>query len=118
MAPIATNTNSPALIQAEELETAAQCTLWIPGRWAGPATPEVQWSAARDHYYILFYIITHYIVILQVRSKGHLVWLLEAMPPCHYGTVWNNGQLPLLELYVVDHRITSFLKEKANELGK
>ena len=41
-----------------------RCTLWIPGRWAGPATAEVQWSVACDsqtivitHCYILYYII-------------------------------------------------------------
>ena len=45
---ISTTTTSPELTQAAGLETAAQCTSWIRGRWGGwasPATPEVEWSA-------------------------------------------------------------------------
>ena len=46
--PIATTTTSPALIRAAGLWTAAWCTSWIPGRWAGLATPEVERSAVCD----------------------------------------------------------------------
>ena len=65
-APIAATTTLPALMQAEELETAALCTLWTPGRWAGQVTPEVQWSVASrcDSQTFVLHIITYYIILL------------------------------------------------------
>ena len=59
-APMATTTTLPALIQAEGLEMASQCTSWIPGRWPAPGTHEVKWSA----WHLLLHIITHYIIFL------------------------------------------------------
>ena len=43
-APIAKTTTSPALIQAELLESTASCTSWIPGHWAGPAASSDPWT--------------------------------------------------------------------------
>jgi hypothetical protein len=42
MEPIATTTTSPGLTPALGLQTAAQCTLSIPGHWAGPVTREIE----------------------------------------------------------------------------
>ena len=54
------------LTQAEGLETAAQCTPWIPGRWAGPATPEEQWTVQRVAVVVTHYFTLHYIIALTI----------------------------------------------------
>ena len=77
MAPTTPTTTLQKLIQAKGLETqaAAICTLWIPGRWAGPATPEVQWSVACDSWTI---VITHYYTLhsslLSIITLGPRQW--------------------------------------------
>ena len=51
--PHSSTTPSPKPTPAPVPGTAARCTLWILGRWAGPATREVKWSSACDLYSIL-----------------------------------------------------------------
>ena len=51
--PHSSTTPSPKQTPMPVQGTAAQCTLWILGLWAGPATSEVKWSSVCDLYYIL-----------------------------------------------------------------
>ena len=80
--PVKTST-SPALIQAEGLETAARCNPWIPGRWADLSTPEVKWSAACDIccYTLLDIILLHWPLLRIITFSDftmliHRYWLL------------------------------------------
>ena len=83
--PITTTRTLQSLIQAEGLESAAQCTSWIPGRWPGPATHEVQivqWSGACDICYctllhiVLYYYMDHCCILLPYLFLHH--FLLES----------------------------------------
>jgi hypothetical protein len=62
MARIDTTVTSPELTPVLEPGTDAPCTSWIPGRWAGPATRDGQWSYERA-------IFTYYCVILLCVSN-------------------------------------------------
>ena len=92
--PIATTTTSPALTRAAGLGTAAQCTSWIPGRWAGPATPEVEWSAVCD---LLFkFLIIKWCSLHFYDLSYNRLWLQETMPY-------------VFHLYTLDFSTYSFL---------
>ena len=59
--PITMTTPSPKPTPLLGQGTAVPCTLWILGRWVGPATSEVEWSSVCDVYCIsLLRIITYY----------------------------------------------------------
>lgn len=71
-APIGTTTTSPGLTRVQELGTGAPCTLWIPGRSAGPVTCEDEWSivcATCAYYYLLLLVITIYEYIPKKNSN-------------------------------------------------
>ena len=113
-APIATTTTSQTLIQAEGLETAARCTLWILVCWAGPATPEVQWSAATAACDSLTFVITHYYTLYCIftftQPLLHIITLIiKHHYISYYYTLLQNHHLVLFHHYFVIIIITSSL---------
>ena len=71
-APIGTTTTSPGQTREQELGTGAPCTLWIPGRSAGPATREDQWTWKHSVCHLLIHyciIIHHYYFVIMYYYK-------------------------------------------------
>ena len=66
--PIAMTTPSPKLTPVLVPGTAAPCPSWILGRWAGPATSEVEWSSVTasvcDLYCIVLLLFMYYYILL------------------------------------------------------
>ena len=67
-ARIATTTTSPGLTPGLGPGTGAPCTSWIPGRWAGPATREVEWSALGWLLRIIMSLLHYYATIITYYS--------------------------------------------------
>ena len=68
--------------------TAAPCTMWILGRWAGPTTCEVKWNSVCNLYYILLLPISisfssvKFYVPVSIGKYWVLLYVLACMMVC------------------------------------
>ena len=81
-ATIAMTTPSKKLTPVLVPGTAARCTLWILGRWAGPKTREVKWSSVCELYYILLLPVS--ISLLHIIIWPVIIYYYCLLLHCYY----------------------------------
>ena len=115
-APIAMTTPSPKPTPVPVPRTTARCTLWILGRWAGPATREVKWSSACELYYILLLPIST--SLLDIITRPVITYYYCLLLQCyyiiftHYYIIYFHVLLQFCQDTVItsfSHIITSFI---------
>ena len=80
--PITTTTTSSAETQTGGLETAVQCTSWIPGRWAGPGVQQpLKWNEVQ----CLTFVISHcYFIAIYYHIDYYYILLYFLFLQCYY----------------------------------
>ena len=99
--PHSLTTPSPKLTPVPVQGTAAQCTLWILGRWAGPTTSEVKWIQCVTCIIYYYYLLVHFITYYYLTCYYLLLLFVITLLLHYYCTLLHHSLLHIITTFVI-----------------